>query len=256
MAAVREYGVNFFIQDTWKISDRLVLDYGFRLRGLHPHQWQARTAGMITVNGPNGPQQEYLINPQSRYKLDLNGWGPRLRFAWKATQKLQVTIGGGITTIPPNIWQDNLLTGTTPYVIYPRLTAAPGSPIPFEVPITPNELPGVFTPTGTDIFAAGNTKAVPANTVMDVNRFEQGIAALSPGHQITPLNTSTIWRGFGNGYLETWTFGLERHFGGLSANAAYIGTAGVRLPAADFPNGYRGQIRHWPATLSSIVPGK
>jgi hypothetical protein len=93
---------------------------------------------------------------------------------------------------------------------------------------------------GSNIFAAGDTKAVPANTVMDVNRFEQGIAALSPSHQITPLNTSTMWRGFGNGYLGTWTLGLERHFGALDANAAYIGTAGVRLPAVDFPNGYQG----------------
>jgi hypothetical protein len=49
-----------------------------------------------------------------------------------------------------------------------------------------------------------------------------------------------MWRGFGNGYLGTWTLGLERHFGGLDANAAYIGTAGVRLPAVDFPNGYQG----------------
>jgi hypothetical protein len=241
VAAVSRYGLNFFIQDTWKISGRLVLDYGLRYEVYTPITERAkRTAGMITVNGPSGPQQEYLINPQPGYQLDLNGWGPRVRLAWKATQKLQLTLGGGITTIPPNIWQDNLLTGSTPFVIYPRLTATPGSPIPFGVPITPDELPQVFTPTGTNIFAAGNTKAVPANTVMDVKRFEQGIAALSPSHQITPLNTTTIWPGFGNGYLGTWTLGLERHVGGLDVNAAYIGTAGVRLPAADFPNGYPG----------------
>jgi Carboxypeptidase regulatory-like domain len=241
VAAVSRYGINFFIQDNWKISDRLVFDYGLRYEVYTPISERAkRAAGMVTVNSPSGPRQEYLVNPEPRYKLDLNGWGPRLRLAWRVTQKLQMTIGGGITTIPPNIWQDNLLTGAAPYVFYPRLTAGPGSPIPFGVPITPDELPQVFTPTGTNIFAVRDSKAVPANTVMDVTRFEQGIAALNPSHQITPLNTATMWRGFGNGYLGTWTFGLERHFGRLDANATYIGTAGVRLPAVDFPNGYNG----------------
>jgi len=241
VAAISRYAVNGFVQDTWKISDRLVLDYGLRYEVYWPISERAkRTAGLVTVNGPGGPEQEYVINPQPGYKLDLNGWGPRVRLAWRVTKELRLTVGGGITTIPPNIWQDNLLTGGAPFVIYPRLTAAPGAPIPFGVQITPAELPQAFTPGGENIFAAGNTQAVPANTVMDVNRFEQDIAALSPGHQITPLNISAISPGFRNAYLGTWTLGLERHFAGLDASAAYVGTAGVSLPAIDFPNGYPG----------------
>ena len=54
----------------------------------------------------------------------------------------------------------------------------------------------------------GNSKAVPANTVIDVNRFEQDIAALTPNHQITPLNFTAIAPWFGNGYLGTWTLGF------------------------------------------------
>ena len=241
VAAISRYNVNFFFQDKWVISDRLVLDYGLRYEVYTPISERAkRTAGLYTTNGPNGPSQEYVINPQPGYQLDLNGWGPRIRLAWRASKDLQITAGGSVTTVPPNIWQDNFLTGGAPFVIYPRITAAPGSPIPFGSPITPNDLPEIFTPEGINIFASGSTQTVPPNTVMDVNRFERGIAALNPAHQITPLNTSTISPSFRNAYLGAWSFTLEKRFAGLDANAAYIGTAGVSLPATDYPNGYAG----------------
>lgn len=237
VAAISRYAVNFFVQDTWKISKRLVLDYGLRYEVYWPITERAkRTAGLAYT--PAG--QEYIINPQPGYKFNLNGFGPRVKLAYEASQKIQVTAGGSITTIPPNIWQDNFLTGSAPYVIYPRVTAAPGSPIQFGVPITPSELPGIYTPSGQNIFAAGSSSAVPPNTVWDVNRFEQGLAALNPSHQISAINTNTISPDFGNGYLAAWTFGLERHFAQLDANVGYTGTAGVRLPAINFPNGYPG----------------
>jgi hypothetical protein len=241
VAAISRYNGNFYIQDTWKISGRFVLDYGLRYEVYSPISERAkRTSALSTVSTASGLQQEYLINPQPGYKFDLNGWGPRVRLDWLATQHLHVRIGGGITTLPPNIWQDNFLTGGTPFVIYPRITASPGAPVQFGAPITPAQLPAVFTPSGTEVFASGNTKAVPSNTVMDVNRFERDMAALTPNHQITPLSASTMSQGFGNGYIGTWTFGLERQFAGLDANANYVGTAGVRLPAINFPNGYPG----------------
>jgi hypothetical protein len=233
VAAISRYDVNAFLQDTWKISDRLVLDYGLRYEVYTPITERAkRTASVIG--------QEYIINPQPGYKLNLDGFGPRVKLAYEAAHKVEVTAAGSITTIPPNIWQDNFLTGSAPYVIYPRLTAAPGAPIDFGVPITPADLPGIYTPSGANIFATGNSKAVPPNTVWDVDRFEQGIAALSPSHQIVPINTNSVSTGFGNGYLAAWNFGLEKHFGELDANVGYIGTAGVRLPAINYPNGYPG----------------
>ncbi len=241
VAAVSRYNVNFFVQDTWRISDRLLLDYGLRYELYTPISERAkRTAGVAFVSGANGPEQEYLINPQPAYRLTGNDWGPRVRISWQPAQKLWIRIGGAITTIPPNIWQDNLLTGAAPYVDYLRLTASPGAPLPFGTRITPDELPGAYTPAGVNILASGDSKAVPANTVWDIDRFEQGIAALSPGHQITPLNVNAISQDFRNAYMGTWTFALERPIGGLDASAAYVGTVGVSLPAVNFPNGYPG----------------
>ncbi len=241
VAAISRYNVDFYIQDTWKVSSRFVIDYGLRYELYWPISERAkRTAGVSFTSGPNGTQQQYLINPQPGYEWNANGWGPRVRVAWLAAQHLWVRVGGGITTIPPNIWQDNLLTGAAPYVDYPRLTASSGAPLLFGTKITPQDLPGVFTPAGTNILANNNSNSVPPNTVWDIDRFERGIAALNPGHQITPLNVNAISQDFRNAYLGTWTAALERQFSGLTANAAYVGTAGVSLPAINFPNGYSG----------------
>ncbi|HEX4809101.1 MAG TPA: TonB-dependent receptor [Bryobacteraceae bacterium] len=241
VAAVSRYNLNVFLQDTWKISDRLAIDYGLRYELYWPITERAkRTAGVAFVNGPNGPGQEYLINPQPTYRLQGNDWGPRVRINWQAAKDFWVRVGGAITTIPPNIWQDNLLTGAAPYVDYPRLTASPGNPLPYGTQITPQELPGVYTPAGVNILASGNSKLVPANTVWDVNRFDQGFAALTASHQVTPLNVSAMAGDFRNAYLGTWSLALERAIGHLNASAAYVGTAGVSLPAINFPNAYPG----------------
>jgi hypothetical protein len=241
VAAVSRYGVNVYAQDSWKISERLLVDYGLRYELYSPITERAhRTAALDFFNGPNGPEQLYLINPQPVYRWRGNNWDPRVRLNWQASSKLWVRAGGGLTTIEPNIWQDNLLTGAAPYVDYPRITAAPGAPLLIGTQITPSELPGVYTPSGLNILASGNSKAVPPNTVWDVDRFDQALAALTASHQISPLNANAISQDFRNAYLGTWSLILERSVHGLSVSAGYVGTAGIDLPAINFPNAFPG----------------
>lgn len=241
VAAISRYGLNLYAQDTWKISPRLVLDYGLRYELYSPITERARrTAGMAFVNGPSGPQQLYLINPEPPYRMFGNNWGPRLHVSWQAGKDLWIRAGGALTTIPPNIWQDNLLTGAAPYVDYPRITAAPGAPLPIGTVIRPSELPGVYSPQGVNLLASGDSKAVPDNTVWDVNRFDRELAQLSPSHLISPLNASAIAQNFRDAYLGTWTLSVERAVHGLGLSAAYVGTSGMYLPAIDYPNAFPG----------------
>lgn len=241
VAAISRYGTFLYVEDTWKVSSRLVIDYGLRFELYSPITERAhRTAGIQFVNGPNGPEQLYLVNPQPTYGWWGNNFGPRLRVNWQAAHDLWLRAGGGITTIPPNIWQDNMLTGAAPYVDYPRITAAPGAPLPIETRILPSELPPAYTPSGTNILASGNSKDVPPNTVWDVDRFEQELAAITPSHLVSPLNANAVSRNFHNAYLATWSFAAERTIGSMSSSLGYIGTAGVDLPAIDFPNAFPG----------------
>jgi hypothetical protein len=236
-AAINRNDFNAYAQDTWKITPRLTLDYGLRWELYSPITERAhRTSGFLNTNGT----QEFVINPQPGYQTDWNGWGPRVQAAWQVTSKLSAHVGGGITVIPPNIWQDNFLTGSTPFVVYPRLLSASKTPINYGFQLTPAELPNTYTPQGVNIFASGKTTTVAPNTVMDVNRYEQDVAALTPNGVVSALNLSGVDRSFTNGTLYTWTAGLERKIGNLTADASYVGTAAEKLPRYSFPNAYPG----------------
>src|SRR6202790_3197596 len=240
-AAINRNDVNAYVEDTWKISPQWTLDYGLRYEIYTPIRGRAyRTSSFLNSFPPAGVGQKYLINPQPTYQTNWNGWGPRLQVDWNAPQAVHVHMGGAITVIPPNIWQDNLLTGSTPYVVYPRVNAAQNGEIAYGFQITPNELPPVYNTAGVNVLASGDPKKVPANTVMDVNRYQQDLAALAPSHQLSLLSLAGIDRRFGNGYLQTWTLGLERAFGGLTADVGYVGTSAFRLPRMSYPNAYPG----------------
>jgi hypothetical protein len=236
-AAISRNNFSLYFEDAWKVRPRFTLSYGLRWDLYQPITERARrTSGIETVNGT----QEFVINPQPGYQTDWHAFEPRIQMAWEVTSKLSAHAGGSIMTIPPNIWQDNFLTGSTPFAVYPRLLSAAAAPIHYGFQITPAELPNVYTPQGVNVFANGKPNTVPPNTVMDLNRYEQDVAALTPGHGVSDLALSAIDPNFDNATLYTWTLGLERKLGNLTADASYVGTGGVKLPRVSFPNGYPG----------------
>jgi len=236
-AAINRENYGFFAQDTFKINSRLTLDYGVRWDLYTPISERARrTATIVTSNSA----QQYVINPQPGYKTNWNAWQPRLQISWQATRNLLARAGASIMTVEPNIWQDNFLTGSTPFAVYPRALSSAAAPLHYGFQITPAQLPPVYTPSGTNIFPSHTSSQVPANTVMDVNRYEQSLAALTPGGQVSDLTLSGIDPSFGNSTLYTWTLGLERRFSSLTAGATYVGTVAEKLPAITFPNGFSG----------------
>ena len=238
-AAISRNGFTLYAQDTFKISPRITLDYGLRYEVYSPITERARrTAGFLP--SPAGTQQ-YVVDPQPGYRyFQWNGVAPRVQVDWRIKDTLHVHAGGGLTTIPPNIWQDNFLTGAVPYVIYPHVTATATAPIQYGFQITTAELPTFYSISGQDVYASGKTNTVAPNTVLDVERYQRDLAALSPGSQFTPLNLAAIDRRFGNGYLQTWTLGVEQQLGKLTADASYVGTASAKLPRLFSPNGYSG----------------
>ena len=155
-AAINRNNIGAYIEDAWKVTPTLTLEYGIRWELYTPIGERAhRTSGFLTVNGT----QEFVVNPQPGYRTDWNGWGPRVQLAWQVTPELSAHAGGAITTIPPNIWQDNFLTGSTPFAVYPRLLSASAAPINYGFQITPAELPRTYTPAGANIFATGDTRS-------------------------------------------------------------------------------------------------
>jgi len=90
------------------------------------------------------------------------------------------------------------------------------------------------------LFPNGDSSKVEANTQVDLQRFQNNLEALTPGHQVQLLTAGVISRSFRNGYIGTYTLGVEQGIGSAKLSAAYVGTAGIHLASMQSPNGYTG----------------
>lgn len=248
-AAVRREAYNFYFQDAWKVAPRFALNYGLRYEvNSRIHEATKRTSGLLTVDAEGksvpawqpGAHQIILLNPQPPYPQDLNGWGPRVSAEWQSTKSTVLRAGGAITTILPNLWLDNFLTGGFPFTVNPYLTALPGVPVPFEDVVTTFQLPPVYATSGQLSFPNNSTRAVAPNTLVDVPRFQAELAALTPGHQPQPLSVGGMAPTFRNGYIGSYTGGIEQTFKDVVFSASYVATVGVKLAGTISPNSYSG----------------
>jgi hypothetical protein len=248
-AAVRREAYNFYFEDSWKVTPRLSVNYGLRydlnsrIKEAHhrtsvidPIDASGHTTSFFTP----GATQVYLYNPQPVYPIDRNGWGPRASVDFAVTKNTTLHAGAAMTTILPNLWQDNFVTGAFPLVFQPIVTARADAPVPFQNTIVPVTLPTPYSTSGQVLFPGGDSSKVAANTPVDLQRFQNDLAAITPGNEVQLFNTGSISRNFRNGYIATYAAGIEHDFHGVKMNAGYVGTAGVHLPSVFFPNGYTG----------------
>jgi len=247
-AGVRREAYNVYFEDAWKATQKLTVNYGLRYEvNSRIHEATKRTSLPIFL-GPNGQRvpygdtsatQQVLINPQPPYDQDWNGWGPRLSVDYALSPRTVLHAGGAITTLIPNLWQDNFLTAAIPFVFAPSIYAQPQEPIAFQDTLVPVNLPTAYNIQGQPIFATGRSEDVPANTVFDYVRFQNDLEALTPGN-VQLLNITGIAKDFANGYMGSWTAGVDHDFGDFKFNASYVGTTGIHLARVYDPNGYGG----------------
>jgi len=248
-AAVRREAYNFYFQDSWKATARLSVSYGLRYEvNSRIHEAKHRTSLAIPI-GPSGQpagflapgtRQIYLYNPQPPYAMDWNGWGPRLSVDYGLTKHTTLHAGGAITTILPNLWLENYVTGAFPFVFQPLVTALPGFPLNFQDSVVPLILPSVYTTEGQLLFSSGSSSNVAPNTPMDVQRFQNDLAALTPGNQVQLFSGISFDSHFRNGYIATDILGIDQEIGSVKFSASYVGTVGIHLASVLSPNSYGG----------------
>jgi Carboxypeptidase regulatory-like domain len=248
-AGVRREAYNFYFQDTWKITPRISLNYGLRYEvNSRIHEATRRTSlpEFVDANGnpapywDHGAKQLYVVNPQPPYEQDWRGWGPRLALDYGVSAHTVAHVGAAITTILPNLWQDNFLTAAVPFSFGPFVSARPGVPVPFQNSALQISLPPAYTPQGAPVIPNGRTEDIAPNTIVDLDRLEQDLAALTPGNQPQLLGTIGIARNFRNGYIASYTAAFDHDFHDVRFSAAYVGTVGIHLPEVYSPNSYGG----------------
>ena len=248
-AAVRREAYNFYFQDTWKASSRLTLNYGLRYEvNSRIHEAENRTSlpKFIGADGKDVPywdhnaKQIFLYNPQPPYDQDWNGWGPRLSIDYAVTSHTVLHAGGAITTIVPNLWQDNFVTGALPLATSLYASALPNVPLPFQNTPVPVSLPPPYTIAGQLLFPGGNASHVPSNTEVDLPRYQDDLKALTAGNQVQLLSMTGFAKNFRNGYIESYTAGVDHDFRDVKFSVAYVATAGVHLASVYSPNSYGG----------------
>ena len=248
-AAVRREAYNFYFQDTWKATSRLTLNYGLRYEvNSRIHEAENRTSlpKFIGADGKDVPywdhsaKQIFLYNPQPPYDQDWKGWGPRLSLDYALTSHTVLHAGGAITTILPNLWQDNFLTGAIPLATSLYVSALPNVPLPFQNVAVPVNLPPPYTIGGELLFPGGDASHVPPNTEVDLQRYQNDLTALTPGNQVQLLSMAGLAKNFRNGYIGSYTAGIDHDFRDVKFSAAYVATAGVHLASVYSPNSYGG----------------
>ena len=264
-AAVRREAYNFYFQDNWKASSRLTLNYGLRYEvNSRIHEAHNRTSlpKFVDANGNDVPysdhnaKQIFLYNPQPPYDQDWSGWGPRLSVDYAVTSRTVLHAGGAITSIVPNLWQDNFITGALPLATSLFANALPGVPLPFQNSVVPVNLPPPFTTAGNLLFPGGDASHVAPNTEVDLPRYQEDLKALTPGNQVQLLSMSGFAKNFRSGYIESYTAGVDHDFRDVKFSAAYVATAGVHLASVYSPNSYGGADPAFAPLPSSTPPGK
>ena len=239
---------NFYFLDNWHVIPHLMIAYGLRYELNTPMRVgdnRAQGALFFTPDGTRsnyatpGVTQEWVVNPDPIWNTDYNGWGPRLSLSWQAREKTAVHAAAGITTLLQYPWPNVSITNHFPYAVTISPFATPGAPIPFSNTITQLVAPPIYTPQGAliDPTKSGHWAG---NTPVDVVRFERDLAAMLPGNVIQPVEGAATVQNFRNGYLNTFTAGVQQQIFGLDVNASYIGLAGVHVQGMSFPNNYPG----------------
>jgi hypothetical protein len=248
-ASVRREAYGFYFLDAWKVNAKLSVNLGLRYElNSRIKESKHRTSIAIPVDATGnetsflapGAQQIFLYNPQPVYPLDKNGWGPRAAADYALTKHTTLHAGAAMTTLLPNLWQENFVTGGFPLVFQPIITALPGVPVAFSASVVPTVLPDPYTVGGQLLFPNGDSSQVAPNTQIDLQRYQNDLAAMTPGHEVQLFTPGVISRLFRNGYIGTWTAGFDQDLGSAKFSVAYVGTAGVHLPSVFNVNGYNG----------------
>ena len=195
---LRRWGVSPYIQDDWKISNRLTLNLGLRYDLLTPWvEKDDRFGGLLVENivGAPAPKpvQAGVGVPRGIIYTDKNNFAPRLGIAYRPFGDNRMAVRAGY-----GVFYDTQIGNTTvDFVRNP----------PFQVRLIADS-PDNVTP------QLVLTRLIPENFTVSSSYFGQ--------RQAFPL-----------AYIQHWNLSVQRELGSnLSLDAGYVGTTGRKLSSS------------------------
>lgn len=207
-----------FVQDDWRVSPRLTLNYGLRWDIDEPRwvennrQNSFNTTAINPVSGTPGVVTFSGLNGLSKYasNWDLHNFGPRLGFAYKASNNWVVRGGGALLYLGEYDQATPIVTNlgfsTQGSFVSPNNGVTPAF-------LLAQGMPAVSSPTVAQLTAGYGAVRVGAKPTTAVTFFNP--------HR-------------SNGYIYQSSLDIQRQFAGnLMLDIGYLGSFGHKMPAPD-----------------------
>jgi len=204
----RTFGL--YVRDRWQATSKLTVNYGLRWEfypfGSADHgglKWFDPTTGNVYIGGNgNVPVNDGVDTGHGEFL-------PRLGLAYRLTSKTVLRAGYGMSADSNNwrFFRNNYPNTTNSDVLGPSLYY-PAASLTGET----------LTPYPT------LTAGIPA---VKVPSLSSGVVPLTTG---VGLGADTVPKDFRRGYYHSYNLTVQRDFAGFVAEAAYVGTRGIRAP--------------------------
>lgn len=237
----RQIAYDFFVQDNYKLSNRLTLNLGLRYE-LHPgwttsgdriSAFDAKTGSIVVPDSALSEVSEFfptnqvpiIGNSETRFNdrlfsTDKNNFAPRIGLAWRPLQSQTMVIRGGYGIF---------------YEIIPRQQALFGTPFVVNEPAYTN--PADITDPGFVQWPLAYPRVV------------RGAGVSLPAYFSSDFRTP---------YAQNWNITVEKEVAQMVVRAAYVGTGARKMPypfnlnqPAPGPGLYIDKTRMFP-TLATV----
>jgi hypothetical protein len=212
-AAERQNRLFSYVQDTWRVTPKLTVNYGLRheiyfpqyVNGKDNGGFQSLTTGEVLIAGENG------VNLAGNVKTSYVHFGPRVGIAYEVAPKtvlragygrsydvgvFGVSFGHNVTQNLP-VLANQSLNPTSPYLAVFTLSQGPPSLDPTTI-------------------LAGQPKGPTGNPLLP-NGISPNVLPLTPDNKMRlPV-------------VDAWNVTLERQFAGIVFSAAYVGNKGTHV---------------------------
>jgi hypothetical protein len=228
----KSWEMDYFAQDTYKVTQRLTLNYGVRYEFQAPYTEEHNYASNYVPN-PNGDAAvggTILLagvggNSRSLVNARWNQFAPRLGFAYQITPKTVLRGGWGIFYSPENDAREDLLTKNLPYAIQQTWNS-----LPYNGPCVVTALTEC-----NGVFAYQIDQGFPRISKPPVPTGASSIPTSSIGTLLSIPNSNLETMYYVNpkmktGYSEDFNLALQRELGSnLTVEAAYVAARGHQL---------------------------